>query len=64
MSIVRDTAENLSSEKVRLGAGRRVNHPPPVVGENFLLTSPFIESPDFLISVISENQWWVIQTAS
>src|SRR5579859_8066949 len=46
MSIVRDTAENPSSEKVRLGAGCRVNPPPPVVGENFLLTSPFIESPD------------------
>jgi len=46
MSIVRDTAQNPFSEKVRLGAGCRVNHPPPVVGENFLLTSPFIESPD------------------
>jgi hypothetical protein len=41
-----DTAENPSSEKVRLGAGCRVNPPPPVVGEIFLLTSPFTESPD------------------
>jgi hypothetical protein len=49
MSIVQDTAENPSSEKVRLGAGCRVNPPPPVVGENFLLTSPFIESPDFFV---------------
>src|SRR5437899_10563285 len=50
MSIVRDTAENPSSEKVRLGAGCRVNPPPPVVEENFLLTSPFIESPDVPIT--------------
>jgi len=27
-----------------------VNPPPPVVGENFLLTSPFIELPDQLRS--------------
>jgi hypothetical protein len=50
MSIVQDTAENPSSEKVRLGAGCRVNPPPPVGGENFLLTSPFIECPDHPIS--------------
>jgi hypothetical protein len=65
MSIAGVKAQNPSSEKVRLGAGCRVNPPLQVVGENFLLTSPFIESPDLpitrdhpiSISVISENQW-------
>jgi hypothetical protein len=62
MSIVRDTAENPSSEKVRLGAGCRVNPPPPVVGEIFSLDFPFhritrspdhARSPDYPISFVS-----------
>jgi hypothetical protein len=41
MSIVRDTAEKPILKKVRLGAGCRVNPPPPVVREKLSLDFPF-----------------------